>query len=97
MQINFFFGQSLNSMQTNIKQLEEDLAAHKSFLDKVRRIVSEEDRKRFRSSLVTSALESTATVRQIGDALVELIQKCFFDDDKEKKTLRSSLDQVKYY
>ncbi|XP_067039809.1 coiled-coil domain-containing protein 158-like isoform X4 [Acropora muricata] len=86
--------ESLSSMQTNIKQLEEDLAAHKSFLDKVRRIVSEEDRKRFRSSLVTSALESTATVRHIGDALVELIQKCFFDDDKEKKTLRSSLDQV---
>lgn len=91
-----FLGQSLNSMQTNIKQLEEDLVAHKSFLDKVRRIVSEEDRKRFRSSLVTSALESTATVRQIGDALVELIQKCLFDDDKEKETLRSSLNRVKY-
>ena len=81
-------------MQSDIRQLEEDLAAHKSFLDKIRRIALEEDKKRFRSGLVTSALESTVTVGQIGDALVELLQKCLFDDDKEKKTLQSTLERV---
>ena len=82
-------------MQASVRQLEENLAAHKSFLDKIRRIASEEDKKRFRSGLVSSALENTASVGQIGDALVELIQKSLFDDDKDKKTLKSSLERVK--
>lgn len=86
--------ESLNSMQASVRQLEENLAAHKSFLDKIRRIASEEDKKRFRSGLVSSALENTASVGQIGDALVELIQKSLFDDDKDKKTLKSSLERV---
>ena len=82
-------------MQSQVKELEEDVASHKSFLDKIRRIALEEDKKRFRSGLVTSALESTVAVGQIGDALVELIQKCLFDDDNEKKMLQSTLDRVK--
>lgn len=88
------FSQGLNSMQSQVKELEEDVASHKSFLDKIRRIALEEDKKRFRSGLVTSALESTVAVGQIGDALVELIQKCLFDDDNEKKMLQSTLDRV---
>ena len=82
-------------MRSSIRHLEEDLAAHKSFLDKIRRIALEEDKKRFRSGLVMSALESTVAVAQIGDTLVELIQRCLFDDDKEKKTLQSTLERVK--
>lgn len=84
----------LNSTRSSVKNLEEDLVAHKSFLDKIRRIALEEDKKRFRSGLITSALENTLAVGQFGDALVELIQKCLFDDDKEKKALQSTLERV---
>lgn len=88
------FPQVLNSTQSSVKNLEEDLVAHKSFLDKIRRIAVEEDKKRFRSGLITSALENILAVGQFGDALVELIQKCLFDDDKEKKALQSTLERV---
>ena len=82
-------------MESSIKQLEEDLAGHKSFLDKIKRISLEEEKKRFHSRLVTSALESNVSVGQIGDALIEILQKCLFDDDKEKKTLQSKLERVR--
>ena len=81
-------------MESGIRQLEEDVAGHKSFLDKIRRISLEEEKKRFRSGLVTSALENNVAVGQIGDALIEIIQKCLFDDDNEKKTLQSKLERV---
>ncbi len=82
-------------MESSIKQLEENLAGHKSFLDKIRRIAQEEEKKRFRSGLVTSALENNVSVGQIGDTLIEILQKCLFDDDNEKKTLHSKLERVR--
>lgn len=82
-------------MESSIRQLEQDLAGHKSFLDKIKRISLEEEKKRFRSGLVTSALENNVSVTQIGDALIEILQKCLFDDDNEKKTLQSKLNRVK--
>ena len=82
-------------MESSIKQLEEDLASHRSFLDKIKRIVLEEEKKRYRSGLVTSALENNVSVCQIGDALIEILQKCLFDDDNEKKTLQSRLERVR--
>ena len=78
-----------------MKELEQDLAGHKSFFDKIKRISLEEEKKRFRSSLVTTALESNVSVTQIGDALIEILQKCLFEDDSEKKTLQLKLDGVK--
>ncbi|KAL9973691.1 hypothetical protein ACROYT_G020177 [Oculina patagonica] len=86
--------EGLTSMESSIKQLEDDLAGHKSFLDKIRRIALEEEKKRFRSGLVTSTLENNVSVGQIGDALIEILQKCLFDDDNEKKTLQSKLERV---
>lgn len=82
-------------MESSIRQLEQDLAGHKSFLDKIKRISLEEEKKRFRSGLVTSALENNVSVTQIGDALIEILQKCLFDDDNEKKALQSKLNRVK--
>ena len=78
-----------------MRKLEVELADHKVFLDKVRRISLEEEKKRFRSGLVTSALENNVSVGQIGDTLVEILQKCLFDDDNEKKTLQSKLERVR--
>lgn len=83
-------------MESDKRQLEVELADHKVFLDKVRRISLEEEKKRFRSGLlVTSALENNVAIGQIGDALVEILQKCLFDDDNEKKTLQSKLERVR--
>lgn len=82
-------------MESSIRELEQDLASHKSFFDKIKRISLEEEKRRFRSGLVTSAVESNASVTQIGDALIEILQKCLFEDDNEKKTLQSKLDGVK--
>lgn len=82
-------------MESSIRQLEQDLAGHKSFLDKIKRISLEEEKKRFRSGLVTSALENNVSVTQIGDALIEILQKCLFDDDNETKALQSKLNRVK--
>lgn len=82
-------------MESSIKQHEEDLASHKSFLDKIRRIALEEEKKRFHSGLVTSALENNVSVGQIGDTLIEILQKCLFDDDNKKKTLQSKLERVR--
>ena len=82
-------------MESDKRQLEVELAEHKVFLDKVKRILLEEERKRFRSGLVTSALENNVAIGQIGDALVEILQKCLFDDDNEKKTLQSKLERVR--
>ena len=77
-----------------MRELEQDLAGHKSFFDKIKRISLEEEKKRFRSGLVTSALESNVSVTQIGDALIEILQKCLFEDDNEKKTMQSKLEGV---
>ena len=82
-------------MESDKRQLEVELADHKVFLDKVKRILLEEEKKRFRSGLVTSALENNVAIGQIGDALVEILQKCLFDDDNEKKTLQSKLERVR--
>ena len=82
-------------MESDKRQLEVELADHKVFLNKVRRISLEEEKKRFRSGLVTSALENNVAIGQIGDALVEILQKCLFDDDNEKKTLQSKLERVR--
>lgn len=82
-------------MESDKRQLEVELADHKVFLDKVKRISLEEEKKRFRSGLVTSALENNVAIGQIGDALVEILQKCLFDDDNEKKTLQSKLERVR--
>ena len=82
-------------MESSIRQFEGELAHHKVFLDKIRRISLEEEKKRFRPGLVTNALENNVSVSQIGDALVEILQKCLFDDDNEKKTLQSKLERVK--
>ena len=82
-------------MESDKRQLEVELADHKVFLDKVKRILLEEEKKRFRSGLVTSALENNVAIGQIGDALIEILQKCLFDDDNEKKTLQSKLERVR--
>ena len=82
-------------MESSMRDLEQDLAGHKSFFDKIKRIALEEEKKRFRSSLVTTTLESNVSVTQIGDALIEILQKCLFEDDNEKKTLQLKLDGVK--
>ena len=82
-------------MESSIRELDQDLADHKSFFDKIKRISLEEEKKRFRSGLVTSAVESNVSVTQIGDALIEILQKCLFEDDNEKKTLQAKLEAVK--
>lgn len=82
-------------MESSIREVEEDLAGHKSFFDKIKRISLEEEKKRFRSGLLTSAVENNVSVTQIGDALIEILQKCLFEDDKEKKTLQAKLEGVK--
>ena len=82
-------------MESSIRELDQDLADHKSFFDKIKRLSLEEEKKRFRSGLVTSAVESNVSVTQIGDALIEILQKCLFEDDNEKKTLQAKLEAVK--
>jgi len=57
-----------------MRELEQDLAGHKSFFYKIKRIALEEEKRRFRSGLVTSALESNVSVAQIGDALIEILK-----------------------
>lgn len=84
----------LNSMESSIRELDQDLADHKSFFDKIKRISLEEEKKRFRSGLLTSAVENNVSVTQIGDALIEILQKCLFEDDNEKKTLQAKLEGV---
>lgn len=82
-------------MESRIRELDQDLADHKSFFDKIKRISLEEEKKRFRSGLLTSAVENNVSVTQIGDALIEILQKCLFEDDNEKKTLQAKLEGVK--
>ena len=82
-------------MESSIRELDQDLADHKSFFDKIKRISLEEEKKRFRSGLLTSAVENNVSVTQIGDTLIEILQKCLFEDDNEKKTLQTKLEGVK--
>ena len=82
-------------MESSIRELDQDLADHKSFFDKMKRISLEEEKKRFRSGLLTSLVENNVSVTQIGDALIEILQKCLFEDDNEKKTLQAKLEGVK--
>ena len=82
-------------MESKLNQLEDDVTAHKSISDKVKKILVDEEKKRYGSSLATSALANSCAVGQIGDAVVEILQKCLFDDDNEKKTFKSQLDRVR--